>query len=241
MIKKIFFALVLTQSISASAAIVDLGNITRDTTTGLEWLDVTETVGLSFNDVQSLMVSGGEFEGWRYATTFEFEQLIINFGFPSTGSCSDGRLFCRELPSPRNFEIIEDIILTLGDVGDLWFDEKNFSVDVSSEGAGFTYGLLAENYNGNPNYKSAALILDGEYVLRDTGEPSSDRADIVSSLQGSIGTSQRTGGSEGTFGSYLVRDITPVPILPAWFLFLSSISCLIGFKRKTKKLQAIAQ
>jgi hypothetical protein len=39
--------------------------ITFDTDTKLEWLDVTQTLNLSFNDVQSELGVGGQFDGWR--------------------------------------------------------------------------------------------------------------------------------------------------------------------------------
>jgi hypothetical protein len=67
-------------SFSASAALVDLINIdlkiagdeliTRDSNSGLDWLDLTETNGLSQNYILTQMGSGGLFDGWRYATFF---------------------------------------------------------------------------------------------------------------------------------------------------------------------------
>lgn len=49
----------------AGATLIDLGNVTRDTSTGLEWLDVPLTDGLSF----AAVVAGPWYEaGWRHAT-----------------------------------------------------------------------------------------------------------------------------------------------------------------------------
>ena len=61
------FALLTAPS---SAAIVDAPDHTylTDTATGLDWLDVTTTAGMSFNQVSSQLGSGGQFAGWRYAT-----------------------------------------------------------------------------------------------------------------------------------------------------------------------------
>jgi hypothetical protein len=46
----------------ATAALIDLGTITRDTDQGIEWLDPTETVGLSLAEALAL------FPGWELAT-----------------------------------------------------------------------------------------------------------------------------------------------------------------------------
>ncbi len=41
----------------------------------LEWLDLTETAGRSYNDVSGQLGSGGEFDGWRYATRDDVTDL----------------------------------------------------------------------------------------------------------------------------------------------------------------------
>ncbi|WP_417534567.1 DUF4214 domain-containing protein [Marinobacterium stanieri] len=67
-------------SSSANVAIIDMGDITRDTTTGLDWLDLTITRGRSYNDISSNLGTGQEFDGWRYATDAEVQQLWKNLG-----------------------------------------------------------------------------------------------------------------------------------------------------------------
>ena len=64
---------------SAHAALINQGSTTRDTDTNLEWLDLTETAGLSYNDV--IGGSGGHIAaGFRYATTAEVGVLFTNAG-----------------------------------------------------------------------------------------------------------------------------------------------------------------
>ena len=58
----------LFASLTTHAAIIDLGTITRDTDAGLDWLDVTESRGLSYNDVTAQLGAGGTYDGWRYDT-----------------------------------------------------------------------------------------------------------------------------------------------------------------------------
>lgn len=56
-------------------------NITRDTSTNLEWLDLTVTTGSSFNDVSAQLTAGGTLDGFRFATTSEVAALWSSFGF----------------------------------------------------------------------------------------------------------------------------------------------------------------
>ena len=46
-----FAVLALAVPLTASAVLIKLGDTTLDTNSGLEWLDVTQTSGLSVNDV----------------------------------------------------------------------------------------------------------------------------------------------------------------------------------------------
>lgn len=72
---------------SASAALISADHstfgtdsITRDTSSGLNWLDLTVTNGSTRVDVVAQMGSGGLYEGWRYATLNEFEGLMTAGG-----------------------------------------------------------------------------------------------------------------------------------------------------------------
>ncbi|MBV8096227.1 MAG: hypothetical protein JO110_23925 [Acetobacteraceae bacterium] len=59
---------------------------TLDTNTGLEWLKVTFSQGLSANQVLAQLGAGGTFSGFRYATRAEFSGLI-NEVFGRTDIC----------------------------------------------------------------------------------------------------------------------------------------------------------
>jgi len=54
--------------------------ITEDTVTGLSWLDLSETYGIPFTTASTEFGVGGQFEGFRYATDAEVENLWLNFG-----------------------------------------------------------------------------------------------------------------------------------------------------------------
>lgn len=65
----------------AHAALIDNGDFTTDSTTNLQWLDLTLTRGRSYNDVASQFGAGGEFEGWRHATFSDLNTLFVSLGY----------------------------------------------------------------------------------------------------------------------------------------------------------------
>lgn len=81
----------VTWSSSATAALISLddsrfgvGSITRDTNTGLDWLDVPLSEGRRFVDVVGQFGLGGDFEGFRHVSVAEWRTFIINAGIPNT-------------------------------------------------------------------------------------------------------------------------------------------------------------
>lgn len=72
------FLALSTGAMPVSAALIDNGSTTTDTDTGLEWLDLTETVGLSYADaLASPYVTN---DGYRSATSVEVATLFTNAG-----------------------------------------------------------------------------------------------------------------------------------------------------------------
>lgn len=70
-------AILIAMNDGTLAASADGNNITRDTVTGLEWLDIDLSVGRSWddlvgNDGSNEFAPGGDFEGFRFATLIEF-------------------------------------------------------------------------------------------------------------------------------------------------------------------------
>ena len=56
-----------------------------DEDAGIEWLMLTETAGMSLNDVQAELGAGGLYEGWRFATATEVESIVADL----TGDMED--------------------------------------------------------------------------------------------------------------------------------------------------------
>ena len=77
--------LVLSTSVNAAIISADWQStgdnlITQDTASGLEWLDLTVTAGMSYNEVSAQLGTGGAFDGWVYATVAQVEGLWTAFG-----------------------------------------------------------------------------------------------------------------------------------------------------------------
>lgn len=77
---------------TASAAIVDNGTYTTDTTSGLDWLDLTPTLGKSYFQVEALLGSGQLYAGWSFATHDQLDMLAFNYTGLSTASAINSSL-----------------------------------------------------------------------------------------------------------------------------------------------------
>lgn len=80
---------------AAQASIVDHGDYLTDTVSGLDWLDVTQSVNFSYNQVSAQLGSGGAFDGWRFATGMEFNGLVSNYTGTTVSSLSEIYTFSR--------------------------------------------------------------------------------------------------------------------------------------------------
>ena len=65
----------------ARAALVAYGDFTTDTDTGLDWLDLDLTLGMSFNQVNAELGAGGLFEGWQVVTQGQAHKYLTNAGW----------------------------------------------------------------------------------------------------------------------------------------------------------------
>jgi hypothetical protein len=64
--------------ISVDDSVFGIDSVTQDSESGLDWLDVVLSVSRSFHDVSSQFGTGGDYQGWRYATGLEFVTLFDN-------------------------------------------------------------------------------------------------------------------------------------------------------------------
>lgn len=71
--------------IPASDPRFGLNSLTIDTSTGLAWLEVSASAGLSYQQVLADTQPGGPFSGYRYATAPEVLSLYGSAGIPGCG------------------------------------------------------------------------------------------------------------------------------------------------------------
>ncbi len=148
-------ALALGLSASANAAFIDSGTFLTDTDTGLDWLDVTLSVNRTYNDVSANFGSGGDFEGWRYASGLEFNTLVSNW----SGINVSGYSFVDQNPGGIN-----GLVALLGSTLDTWnqqltgltWDADNGYLE--GEGRDYTFGFIADQLAGAQGEHFMALL-----------------------------------------------------------------------------------
>jgi hypothetical protein len=107
-------------------AVFGPGSITRDTDTGLDWLDVPISAGRSYDDVSVQFGTGGDFDGFRYATKAEVQALMIGVGITSISG------------SPPNQESYAPAVMLQGLVGETTpMETLGVNGDVYSVGSHF--------------------------------------------------------------------------------------------------------
>lgn len=128
---------------------VDQGTSTIDTTSGLEWLDVTLTTGRSVDDVfadlqdgtLTLSSSGAPTDGWRFATPEEVFGLFTNWFGPFTPAPHPDWYF-DEYVAVGNAVIDEDLVeLYITTFGDNFYNGQGLPGQLPRLGLGYTRGV----------------------------------------------------------------------------------------------------
>ncbi len=135
----VVFALILTFLASgisvARAAMVDNGSSMIDTATGLQWLDLTETQGLSWNQAEaSTYVT---VNGYAHATEAQVITLFLNAGFLTTDNTNN----------PANNPAASTLLSFLGCT--------QFCATVNATGRGFAD--WGGGWTTRPNYHMSGL------------------------------------------------------------------------------------
>jgi hypothetical protein len=182
-------AAALFGAVAASAELVDLGTITRDTDTGLDWLDLTETVGFStnelLNDALGLMSAG-----WRHATADEVCAFLGAHTYPLTQwpdmQCPNGEIAVFD-PDPS---MLLPLMNLLG-ITSVFVDPDPFGTDLQ-----LSEGLYDDEDSSSPNVGVAALVFD---EIKEFGEVAHTN-DFIQVAQNVIGP------EVGFVGHFLVRS-----------------------------------
>tara|TARA_R110002167_G_scaffold365832_2_gene591567 strand:+ start:2461 stop:3186 length:726 start_codon:yes stop_codon:yes gene_type:complete len=160
--KKLAASILLSAfALNSQAAIIDNDSYFTDTETGLIWLDVSITVNRSFNDISSQFIPGGEFDGWRYATGVEFNNLLSSW--TGVASISSGRT-----ETTGTTPSVDGLVTLFGSTldvlwnqrfGQTWDSQNGYN---EGEGIDFTLGIIADSFDGNINQRQVAALWDNE-------------------------------------------------------------------------------
>jgi hypothetical protein len=220
----LFIALVLGVSIvsPANAAIIDNDWYTTDTESGLDWLDVTETVGMSYNIVFAQLVTGGTYEGWRYATGDEVNTLVSNALSISPAISTYSPYSIAENP------LFDDLIQTLGSTYAAQYPTTDCDTGTCEPGTGlhYTSGILSDTWTFGGGFHFVAHLADAQET--DPYQLAND-ASVAHLI--AISPTQ----SSPDVGSFLVRPMQPVPEPAAWSLMVVGLLGLFGVHRPRVK------
>ncbi len=142
------FLFSLLLPVVANASIIDLGKITRDTSTGLDWLDLTETLGGTVLESDKYIGEGAEYENWRLSTIEEVQLLFKNFGLVK-GTYGG-------LPVPGiQYPKFIDAVTMIGNIGN------------SSQNYDYAFFGFTGSMNDVGDYKTAGMfhLIGKDYVV----------------------------------------------------------------------------
>lgn len=190
------------------------GAITRDTSSNLEWLDVSVSINQSFNYVSTQFGAGGLYSGFRYATGDEVATLFTNAGLNFTysssssdatkvnslislvGATSNTNEFFRSSLWTRGIAIQTPFDYNPG-TGNYQTTEARIYTEVQSFGPSFTM------------YTAATSVIRGAWPIQT---------------------------AQSDVGSWLVRNaaVSPVPAPAAAWMFAAGLPLIGAFVRRRK-------
>lgn len=190
---------------------IDHGYYSTDVWSGLDWLDTTQTAGISYRDIRSGH-GGWQDQGWRLATYSEVSDFFTRY--VGTGS--------EDWFSGPSFDTSLQLIRQIG---------VNISFN-NPEGVSQIYGgeyptqISIDAYfdDGTSNNKVGI----GELIARISGEHSNSTRWVAYSDHWYDENIIPNAG----FGSFLVRQTSPVPEPSTLALLLSGLFVFIGFSRR---------
>jgi len=105
----VFFCFVIPSYSGPITPTLSSAGIISDPNTGLNWLSLTKTVGLSFQYVTSQLELGGGFYGWRVASRPELDTLFNEYPLVATGDT-----YIHGSTPPPWFSAFSNFVFTFG-------------------------------------------------------------------------------------------------------------------------------
>lgn len=122
------------------------GSLTVDTATGMHWLDIDHSTNLSYKEMRIEMLSGGLFDGFRYATREEVQALFLNSGIVDINASSAG-----------NVQPALDLMALLGFTSSSRGINEIFGLTGTTHSGGVGSGMLDHFYSGGEAFYDASV------------------------------------------------------------------------------------
>lgn len=165
-------------SAANATTLVHSSNVTYDSNTKLEWLNVSLTTNLSYNYVvANLLGSGDPYYGWRYATVGDLATLFADAG---VSQCGSGAYSCG-VASPSELYPVSQLINDLGQTysGGITREVQGLlgSGNATFRNVGEFYTVAPYGYMADANYGSVLWNSSdpslGSFLVRTTPLPAS--------------------------------------------------------------------
>lgn len=170
-------AILSSQPVAAALIDADWANLndnllTTDTASGLSWLDITETAGMSRDDVLAATATGGQFTGFRYATADEVIGLWSQYGItlsPAT-RIIENVLDDKIIAAAQQLGNLYGEIIAASDYGTLGLIEIDATSPTTTSGWSGAFRQAGQSYYEGPTIKSLAATESelwlGSYLVK---------------------------------------------------------------------------
>ena len=212
-----FYAIEANATLLSKASSLGADTVTLDTSTGLEWLDLSVTYGESYLDVQSKLGAGGQYEGFHYA---QWNEIFDVFGAHSTPSSTSGGT------AYSDYSLFENALALIGP-GRIVYGG---AVDSPTLVGTFIIGI-ASPQPVVPTFPPNRLVTVGIKV------PNAYNHQLETIAYSDQQFTYSFSFSDPTWGSWLVRQASPVPEPNTWLLLMGGLVALSFQFRRAKNFR----
>ena len=187
------------------------GTITRDSASGLDWLDLPVTSGQSINNILPQLATGQKFADFHFATDEDLGRLFLDAGFATSSGIGS--------PNPNDVAIAANLISLLG---------QTFSFPIGNDTFSGSSGfLLQSGILPGPNPSTFVFQVGRVGVRAPCSNESAPACASWQPLPELIPPNGEPHDSPGT--SFLIRTspITPIPEPTPLFLTGSGLALLL--------------
>ena len=220
---KFFIIISILLSFAATAGLIDNGTYSTDEVTGLDWLDINSatTRGKSYDDIEAEL-RDQNLEGWRFATSKEFDLMIKN----QLGFAPD------DYYSGRQYDGLSSLIAMMGSTASGVSDERPFK---------FLYGFVDSTNSKEAIVRQFGYKIPEGYFRPSTNAQWDTAKDTTSTSFGSFLVRENQYYSQQQYNSApalasqdaVVADVEEVPE-PSTFVMMFSALLFFGSRRLKK-------